>query len=234
MSETSPEVIFFDAGETLIHPVPSFPQLFASVCADYGLEVDLLAVSRTTRKLMGEVEARQAKGYTFSNHPEKSRRFWLSFYGRLVRELGYLGGDGLAQSLYETFSSQQNYAAYQDAREVLEVLAGKGYRLGLISNFEPWLEGLLEGLGLAAFFQIMVVSGNERYEKPHPRIYELALERTGAGAEESLHVGDSPVSDFDGARKVGMRAVLLDRWNRFPDFEGERIESLRELPPLLS
>lgn len=49
----------------------------------------------------------------------------------------------------------------------------------------------------------------------------------------SLHVGDSPVSDFDGARGVGMRAVLLDRWNRFPDFRGERIESLRELPDLL-
>lgn len=233
MSAKTPEATFFDAGETLIHPVPSFPQLFASVCAVYGLEVDLLAVSRTTRKLMGKVEARQARGFTFSNHPEKSRFFWLSFYGRLVRELGYEGDDGLAQSLYETFSCPENYDAYQDAREVLEILAGEGYRLGLISNFEPWLEDLLERLGLAAFFQVLIVSGNELYEKPHPRIYELALERTGTNAEASLHVGDSPVCDFHGARKVGMRAILLDRWNRFPDFEGERIESLRELPSLL-
>ncbi|MBC7247807.1 MAG: HAD-IA family hydrolase [Actinobacteria bacterium] len=233
MSTASPEAIFFDAGETLVHPVPSFPQLFSSQCAAYGLEVDLLAVSKTTRRLMAEVEARQVKGFTFSNHPEKSRRFWLSFYGRLVRELGYEGDDGLAHALYETFSRPENYTAYQDARETLQRLADRGHRLGLISNFEPWLEDLLDELGLSGFFQVMVVSGKERYEKPHPRIYELALRRMGATAEDSLHVGDSPVSDFDGARGVGMRAVLLDRWNRFPDFRGERIESLRELPDLL-
>lgn len=233
MAATPPEAIFFDAGETLVHPVPSFPQLFSTVCDSYGLQVDLLVVSRTTRMLMAEVEARQVKGFTFSNHPEKSRRFWLSFYGRLVRELGYVGDDGLAQSLYDTFSRPENYTAYQDAREALQCLKERGHRLGLISNFEPWLEELLDRLGLATFFEVMVVSGNERYEKPHPRIYQLALQRMGVVAEAALHVGDSPVSDFDGARRVGMRAVLLDRWNRFPDLQGERIESLRELPALL-
>ena len=62
---------------------------------------------------------------------------------------------------------------------------------------------------------------------------ELALERGGIEPERSLHVGDSPISDYEGPREVGMRAVLLDRWGRFPDFEGERVADLRELPGLL-
>jgi putative hydrolase of the HAD superfamily len=78
-----------------------------------------------------------------------------------------------------------------------------------------------------------VISGQEEYEKPHPRIYELALERGGVDPSRALHVGDSPISDYEGAREAGMRAVLLDRWGRFPTFEGERVTDLRELPELL-
>ncbi len=233
MKSRRPSAVFFDAGETLVHPIPSFPQLFTEVCKVHGLEADIAEVSLTTRKLMAEVEERQREGYTFTNHPQRSRRFWLSFYGRLVNELGYRGDDGLARSLYETFSRPENYEAYPDAVEALEELARKGYRLGIISNFEPWLEDLLRRLGLAGYFEVMVISGNEEYEKPHPRIFQLALQRMGVSPETSLHVGDSPVSDFAGARDAGLRAVLLDRWGRFPDFRGERVRDLREIISLL-
>lgn len=233
MKEGRMRVVFFDAGETLVHPVPSFPGLFTQICESYGLQVDLQVVSRTTRRLMAEVEERQRKGFTFTNHPEKSRRFWLSFYDRLVRELGYRGDDGLALALYQTFSRPEHYDAYPDARETLAGLRERGFRLGLISNFEPWLEDLLERLGLADFFTTMVISGNEEFEKPHPRLFRLALERMGADPEHSLHVGDSPVSDYAGAREVGIRALLLDRWGRHPGFEGECITDLRELLSLL-
>ncbi len=225
--------VFFDAGETLVHPSPSFPELFRETCAMHGLEVDIPEVSRVTRRLMSEVEERQRNGFTFSDHPERSRRFWLDFYTRLVGELGYRGGDGLARDLYRVFSDPARYDAYPDARESLQALRERGYRLGLISNFEPWLEDLLRRLGLADFFSIMVISGREGVEKPHPRIFRIALERLGAPPGACLHVGDSPESDYRGAREAGMRAVLLDRWGRHPSFPGERISDLRELLNLL-
>ncbi|MBN2028142.1 MAG: HAD-IA family hydrolase [Actinobacteria bacterium] len=234
MGEERTEFVFFDAGETLIHPLPSFPELFLSVCAENGLEADLDHLRTTTRKLMAGVEDRQRYGYTFSNEASKSRRFWLDFYGSLVRELGYAHEDGLLpEALYQTFSDPSNYGEYHDVRETMEEFRRRGLRMGLISNFETWLEDLLEDLGLMEFLEVLVISGREEYEKPHPRIYELALERSGADPGRSLHVGDSPISDYDGARDAGMRAVLLDRWGRFPDFEGERVQDLRELPGLL-
>jgi FMN phosphatase YigB (HAD superfamily) len=102
--------VFLDAGETLVHPIPSFPELFREVCASHGLTVDMMEVSRATRSLMAEVEERQKEGFTFSDHPEKSRRFWLDFYSRLVGELGYRGGDGLPWELYRVFSDPERYA----------------------------------------------------------------------------------------------------------------------------
>jgi len=228
------EIVFFDAGETLIHPLPSFPELFTDVCAEHGLEVDFTRLRDATRRLMAGVEDRQRKGYTFSNEKRKSRRFWLDFYGRLVGELGYTRDDGdLPLTLYRTFSQPSNYGAYHDVRETLEELEARGVRMGLISNFETWLRELLDDLGFSAFLDVVVISGQEEYEKPHPRIYELALERGGVDPSRALHVGDSPVSDYDGARDAGMRAILLDRWGRFPAFEGERVSDLRELPELL-
>ena len=134
---------------------------------------------------------------------------------------------------YKAFSEPSNYGAYHDVRETMEELRGRGLRMGLISNFETWLEDLLEDLGLSGFLEVVVISGRESYEKPHPRIYELALERGQVDPGWTVHVGDSPISDYDGAREAGMRAVLLDRWGRFPDFPGERVKDLRELPGLL-
>ena len=228
------EFVFFDAGETLIHPAPSFPELFTTVCARHGLEVDFNRLREATRSLMAGVEDRQRDGYTFSNEARKSRRFWMDFYGRLVGELGYAGDDGaLPEDLYRTFSQPSNYEAYHDVRETFEELRARGLSMGLISNFETWLQDLLDDLGLSPYLEVMVISGREEYEKPHPRIYELALERGNVDPSRALHVGDSPISDYDGAREAGMRAVLLDRWMRFPAFDGERVTDLRELPGLL-
>ena len=233
MSERRTTAVFLDAGETIVHPSPSFPELFREACASHGLEVDMARVSVVTRALMAEVEERQREGFAFSDHPEKSRRFWLDFYSRLVGELGYRGDDGLAWDLYCLFSDPGRYEAYPDAREAILGLKERGYRLGLISNFEPWLEDLLQRLGLADHFSVLVISGKVGVEKPHPRLFEIAMERLGVSPGECLHVGDSPNSDYLGARAVGMDAVLLDRWGRHPSFPGRRISDLRELLALL-
>lgn len=234
MSDHELEMIFFDAGETMVHPLPSFPERLAIVCAEYGLEVDFSRLPGVARDMMAGVEERQREGYTFTNDPSASRRFWLDFYAGIVRALGHDREDGeLPLALYRTFSDPDNYGAYPDVRETLEELRDRGFRLGLISNFETWLDDLLGDLGLNEFLEVSVISGREEYEKPHPMIYRLALERGGIDPRQALHVGDSPISDYDGAREAGMQAVLLDRWGRFPDFPGARVKDLREIPPLI-
>ncbi len=224
------DIVFFDAGETLVHPMPSFPELFAACCADFGLEVDLARLSMASRSLMDEVEGKQRQGYTFTHDHDASRIFWLRFYRNLVTEIGYRDNhEELPERLYEAFSLPSNYGPYQDALETLRALSARGMRIGLISNFEAWLQDLLDGLGLSGYFEIMVISGNEGVEKPNLEIYDRALKRAGVESGRALHVGDSPVSDFKGAMEAGMKAVLLDRWGRFPDFQGTKITNLNEI-----
>src|SRR5439155_11925021 len=68
--------------------------------------------------------------------------------------------------------------------------------------------------------------------KPHPAIFQAALDELGVSAEEAVMVGDSPEDDVEGARAIGMRAFLVDRDDRFPEV-GDRLPDLRALPGAL-
>ena len=158
-------------------------------------------------------------------------RFWLDLYRGFVREVGIDDGvEELAMALYAAFSDLANYRAHPDAIPTLERLARTDLTLGLISNFEAWLEQLLEAVEITRFFPVRVISGVEGIEKPDPRIFEAALERAGAIAEQSVYVGDHPFFDVEAARAVGMHPVLIDRRGRYPDPGCVRITSLEDLP----
>ena len=112
-------------------------------------------------------------------------------------------------------------------------LEAAGLQLGIVSNFEEWLERLLEQLGVTRFFDVRIISGVEGVEKPDPRIFRLALERTGVEPHESAYVGDNPEFDTEPAEALGMLGVLIDRRGRFPDHPGPRIATLDDLPAVL-
>ncbi len=172
-------------------------------------------------------------GELWSTSADRSREFWASIYRSLLAEMGLPFGEGLAQALYRTFTDLGNYRLFDDAVPLLERLRADGFRLGLVSNFEEWLERLLESLGVSGFFEIQVISGVEGYEKPDTRLFKLALDRMNAEPDTSVYVGDHPYFDIEPAQSIGMFAVLIDRRGRFPGHQGPRITKLDELPPLI-
>jgi putative hydrolase of the HAD superfamily len=222
--------VFFDAGETLVYPHPSFPELLAQVLADQGHTVDPADIREKVHVVSSIFAEAANRGELWSTSRERSQRFWARVYSTLLGELGLPFGDRVKDAVYATFTDMANYRLFPDVVSTLEALRASGLTLGLVSNFEEWLERLLESLRVTPFFAIRVISGVEGIEKPDPRIFLLALERAGTMPSESVYVGDSPSFDVEPARSVGMFAVLLDRRGRHPDHVGPRITSLHELP----
>ena len=73
-----------------------------------------------------------------------------------------------------------------------------------------------------------------RSEKPHAPIFREALRRANAEPRDVVHVGDQLESDVEGARRVGITPVLLDRDGNHPGVTHcHRIEALPELPELI-
>jgi putative hydrolase of the HAD superfamily len=227
------EVVFFDAGETILHPHPSFPELFAEVCGRRALRIEPEEVAAVQQRLAPHlVELAEESGVREpSLSAEDSLKFWSHLYRRLLAEFG-IHDESLVREMYAVFSSASSYRLYDDVLPTLDKL-GKTHRLGLISNFEAWLEEMLVELEVGHLFEIAIISGLEGIEKPDPGIYERALQVAGVQAAEAVHVGDSPSMDVGPAESVGIRSVLLDRWNRYPDATGPRVASLSELPSLI-
>jgi len=225
--------VFFDAGETLVHPHPSFLELFQSILAREGHPVELDTLIGGISVVTDRFAMMAKTGQIWSNSAEKSRAFWLGVYGDLLERVGVRDSDGLPDILYRAFTDLDNYRLFPDVQPALDRLRSAGFRLGLVSNFEEWLELLLERLGVTAYFETKVISGVEGIEKPDERIFRLALERTGLQPGESVYVGDNPVFDTQPAEAIGMLGVLVDRRGRYPEHAGIRITTLDELPAAL-
>ncbi len=122
-----------------------------------------------------------------------------------------------------------------DAIPTLHALRGRGYVVGLVSNFDhpPYARALLARTGLAPLLDPTIISGEVGYDKPDPRIFRLALEAVGCAPEEVLFVGDSLTSDVRGAAAVGLCPVLIDMDDAHPLYDGARIRRLSELLALL-
>ena len=221
--------MLFDAGETLVHPAPSFPELFSAVLLREGHVRDpaeVVAASSAVYDRFSEA-ARQVDLWTTS--ADRSRVFWLDVYGRMLRALELPSRDGLRDVLYREFTDLANYAMFDDVPPTLDALERAGVTIGIVSNFEAWLEDLLLRLGVRDRFPIRVISGVEGIEKPDPEIYRLALERAEVAAAEAAFVGDNPEFDVEPAAALGMTPVLIDRRGRHPDAGGLRVTDLRDL-----
>jgi putative hydrolase of the HAD superfamily len=228
------DIVFFDAGETILHPHPSFPELFAEVCGRRGIEVEAAVVSSVQQELAPHlVELAEESGVREpSLSPEASLKFWSHLYRRLLAEFG-VHDESMVTEMYAVFSSASSYRLYDDVLPTLDLLS-RSHRLGLISNFEAWLEEMLVELEVGHLFEVSVISGIEGVEKPDPKIYEKALEVAGVEPGAAVHIGDSPAMDVEPAAKVGIQTILLDRWNRYPDAGGLRVASLAEIPDLVA
>ena len=120
-----------------------------------------------------------------------------------------------------------------DVMPALERLAATGRRLVVVSNANGTVERAFERLGLARYFHTICDSCTEGVEKPDPRFFEIALARAGADAATTVHVGDLYHIDVVGARRAGLRAILLDPHGLYSDYDAARVRSLDELVRVL-
>jgi putative hydrolase of the HAD superfamily len=227
--------VFFDIGGTLAYPHPSFNGLIAQICQAHGVAITLEDAARVEPAVWEHIARRRDAGRGFSLNTEDSQTFWLWVYRTYLTELGHPAAaeTELPRRLLETFISSESYRLYEDVLPTLERLREHGFILGVISNWEAWLERLLVDLAIHEYFDVTVVSGSAGVEKPDPQNFQLALQAAGVKPAEAVHVGDNPTDDVAGAAGVGIRGILLDRNDRFaPVLPKHLVPEIAEAPEL--
>ena len=156
-------------------------------------------------------------------------------YKAFVRTLEYIGSpnEAIAEQLYQLYMDARfaGIRLYPDVYAAMSNLKRR-YRIGMISNGNSYPERS----GLPDTFHFVVFAHECGFAKPDPRIFELALARSGSRPEHVLHVGDSLENDVWGANNCGLRSVWLNRDRKtnetdiVPDLE---VRDFQELLALL-
>jgi len=201
-----PATVFLDAGGVLIEPDW---ERIAAVMARQGIRADAASLAAAGRAALRDLDAPAAVRATDDrSRGERFRHALLSRAGA-GSAADAVAAAGAALSA-ENVRANLWSAVPAGVPGALDALRASGRRLVIVSNADGRLRALLRRLGLEARLDLVLDSAEVGFEKPDPRIFRAALERSGADPARTVHVGDMYEIDVVGARAAGLRAVLVD------------------------
>jgi len=206
MIPAATRAVCFDVDFTLIYPGPTLQgEGYQHFCAQHGVHVDPLLFRTAVARSSDVLD-------TMTEHNYDAQLF--VDYTRSIIEL--MGGQGpgvplAARDIYEEWAACHRFFLYDDVTPALKQLAEAGVLIGLISNTQRPLDEFASHFGLEGLVAASVSSATHGFLKPHRSIFDAALQSLGVTPDEAMMVGDSVKHDIEGARQIGMRAVLVRR-----------------------
>jgi putative hydrolase of the HAD superfamily len=220
MLEAMLHAVVFDVDFTLARPGPDLgPEGYRELGRRYGLELDPARYEEARAAALAEV----------TRHPEldHDEEIWVLFTERIMVGMGGSGNTyGAAVEMERRWAHSAHFELYEDAVPVLADLRRRGLKIGLLSNSSRNLGEFVLHHGLVA--DAVLTSHAHGKTKPHESIFRALLALLEVEPGHAAMVGDTLHEDIEGARAVGMHAVLVDRDCRYPEIPG-RLEGLAGL-----
>lgn len=218
------QTVFLDAGGVLLYP--NWWRVSDELATE-GVHVTPAALIEADPRARRQLDDLKVIGGTTD-----ASRGWL-FFDLVLEHAGIPRSAGTAAALerlhrYHTASNLWEYVP-PEVVPALEELRSRGLMLVVVSNANGTLRAHVNRLGLAGRFDHVLDSADEGVEKPDPRFFEIALHRSGAMKDTTIHVGDLYYVDVVGARAAGLRGVLFDEADLRPDADCPRVRSLADL-----
>jgi HAD superfamily hydrolase (TIGR01509 family) len=216
--------VLFDAGGTLVHLDYFF---LSKELRRAGIRVNCREVRRAEYAAKREID-RRALGTCHDTDETRRRPYFSALLDHLTVDAST--SDQLLRRFDAAHARDNLWRVMMPSTpRVLAELRNRGLTLGVVSNADGRIAGILQQCGLEQFFDVVIDSHLVGVEKPDPRIFHLALERAKAQAERAIFVGDIYGIDVLGAERAGIRPLLLDVLGHYDGVQCERIRHLREL-----
>ncbi len=205
------KLIIFDFWKTLAYPVKTDPEKFYSSLGAFGIKLNTL-------------EERKYFSSMFSKLMCISRD-WNDFAKHIFRNFAKDLKEKNLSNLVDFLKKECRFNLYDDVKEVSK-LSFKKVILTDSSKF------LVESVGLKGFSAIFTPHETKAL-KPDPKVFMTVINSFGLKPEEAVMIGDDIERDLITPQKLGMKTILIDREDKFKEYQGVRINSLREVKVLL-
>ncbi|MEZ4506527.1 MAG: HAD family hydrolase [Thermomicrobiales bacterium] len=219
------ELVTFDLYDTLIELHPKRWERLQRALRRIGIESDLEALRQSD--LIAEDYFTIVNGaIPIRDRPPADRErirleymnVWLEAAGIPHDELVVREARQHYLAEYETPAVEDSpfggYLVFRDVMDATSRLREAGIKTAIISNADSDVTALCRHLEFAEGMDLIVTSALIGYEKPHINTFRAAFEPLGVDPANTLHIGDQPKSDVVGALNAGMRAALIDRYER--------------------
>ena len=224
MSGAALRAVVFDVDFTLARPGPDLgPEGYHRLGLRYGFDLDPSRYEEARAAAFAEVE----------RHPEldHDEEIWVLFTERIIIGMGGTGETyRAAVEMERRWAHSHHFELYDDVVPALAAMRSHGLSIGLLSNSSRNLDDFVGHHGLDA--DAVLTSFAHGKTKPHESIFLALLGLLDVQPGQAVMVGDTVHDDIEGARAVGMGAVLIDRDGRHPEFP-DALRDLRGLPAAL-
>jgi putative hydrolase of the HAD superfamily len=223
------ETLFLDAGGVLVFP--NWTRV-AETLGRHGITASPDALAGAEPHIKHQID----EGIRHGNSTD-AQRAWM-YMEMVLEKAGVTPGVASAAAVQELRAYHAEHNLWEsvpaDVAPALERLAGLGLKLVVVSNANGVLHHAFDRLGLTRHFHCICDSHLERVEKPDPRFFRIALDRSGAAPESTMHVGDLYYVDVAGARAAGIQPTLIDPLGLYEGYDVDRVRTLDELADRLS
>lgn len=201
--------VWFDIGYTLLYMQRE--ATYQQVLREFGHEVALDDIEREFH-LTDKLFMREYPGLFLKDR----KAFMPSYLGIMNYRLGLSLNVCELDSYWDEIKKNiDNYwLPFDGITEVLAELKKHSVGLGVISNWDCTARDILSAAGLIEFFDHLVISCEVDCIKPDPRIFDIALQKAGVSAGECIYIGDNYYDDALGSRRVGIPALIINRFGK--------------------
>jgi len=216
MKKIKIKTIFFDMDETLVE-IPVSPQQFLqNIFRKIGFSFTLDKISTAYTKV--ENKWREY----FSDFTRITKEAYIQYNVDLLKTLGVKCDIQRQAEIIEEYwinlPEESDEILYFEVKEVLKRLDQMGVIVGVLSGrYLPIIEKSLEKHDIKHHFQHIITPqiANAKLGKNGPEMWELAVNKTECNREEILHMDDDYQSGIIGAKKAGIKAILIDRKKKY-------------------
>ncbi len=218
--------VFFDAVGTLLLPAEPVAATYRKIASHHGLDLDEITIRD---RLIAAFERQERVDHAAMWRTNEAREIqrWQS----IVSETLAQADNPLAcfEELWAWYSDAKAWTANPETAEILGVLHQRGFTLGMASNFDARLNGIIGQMNEFALVRDRcVVSSLVTWRKPSAEFFAEVARVAGQEPEQVLFVGDDRRNDLEGAIASGFRGLLLD--SQMKEEKGaDRIRRLQEL-----
>jgi putative hydrolase of the HAD superfamily len=218
--------VYFDAVGTLLHPEPPAAAVYAAAARRFGSRLDLPTIAARFAAAFRRQEGLDvAAGLRTEEAREVAR--WRAIVGEVLDDAS--DPEKCFEELYAHFARPLAWRCAPGTAAVLGELDRRGYVLGIASNFDHRLRGVVAGLPELRPVRHLVISTEVGWRKPAAVFFRAVVDRVGRAPPQVLFVGDDPVNDLEGARRAGLRALLVSPGRRHLSCAAVVLSSLEEL-----